>query len=170
MSHPEIAQPSRSQIINQPTNTNILAPPPRRLNRLRLHEVLHLPFHVLLHQDRDRFRRWEGAEAKVSGEGGEWPEPALERGLWWCDGWRVAGFFDAILGTAAFGMSDDDHWRRIANQCRWTVGGNECEPTLLHVKMSHSIIQDRQHVVIIKVYLAIDSHTIQTSGRKKALI
>jgi hypothetical protein len=99
---------SSGKIINQPMDPHFLTLFPCLLNRLRPRKALHLLFHVLSYEGRERFGRRERIELKISSELGERFEPAQERGVWWWRSW-VFGCLKAMLGTTAFGVSNDDY-------------------------------------------------------------
>ena len=97
------AQESSGEIVNPSMN-----PHARRFDHVQLFQVLHLRFHVLLHQVEDRV--WAGTHLERSSEVGERLEPAMKRILW---GYRwMLGSFDAMLCTTTLSVSNNDHWNK----------------------------------------------------------
>ena len=150
--HFEIGQSPSGEIIHQPVNSNVITITPGLLDRLGPDEVLDLFLHALLHQERNCILLFQGLDFERSGEVGERRYPASE-GVG-CRLGRRTGCSDAGNGTAAISVPNDGHWEKSFYH---PPSGSQRHsgPTVLHSEVTNGISYDRQHTVIVRVYLAV---------------
>lgn len=86
---------------------------PRGSDGRTLAHIPDLGFHILLHEDGECFRGGRSGKATLNrrGEGCQWRQPAIERGVR-CQGRRRLSKVEAGSGSSALRMSDNNNCRR----------------------------------------------------------